>query len=162
MERTAIERQPLSGVPLPLALAVASFAAPLGVLSWLWLSLSHDVSPLSLSDAVSMLAIGYMIGTPFALGVSLLVAWPAMAWMRRRHAVAWTSTLGLSVTIGTAVYVVPTLLYLKRWISIERLYPIATMGAMAGLFAGVLLCGILRPPFRVRRHNSHARPAKAQ
>jgi hypothetical protein len=150
MERAELQRQSLSGVPLPLALAVASFAAPLGVLCWLWISLGSERAPLSLGDAIGMLQIGYLIGMPFALAVSLLIAWPAMAWMRRRHTVAWTSTLGLSVSIGVAVYVAPTMLYVGGAISLSALVPIATMGAMPGLFAGTLLCALLRPPLTVR------------
>lgn len=156
MERAVTERQSLSGVPLPLALTVASFAAPPGVLCWIWLWSGPEHAHLSLSDAIGMLEIGYLIGMPFALAVSLFIAWPLMAWMRRSHAVAWTSTLLLSVVIGVSVYVVPTLFYVRGTVSFDNLIPVATMGAMPGLFAGVLLCAILRPPLMVRRGHSGA------
>ena len=151
MARTAVERQSLSDVPLPLALTVASFAAPLGVLCWIWLRSVPEHSSLSLGDVLGMLQIGYLIGMPFALAASLLIAWPLMAWMRRIHAVAWTSTLSLSIAIGVGVYVIPTTLSGGGGLSFAKLAPIATMGATPGLFAGVLLCAILRPPLRVRR-----------
>lgn len=161
MERQATERQSLSGVPLPLALVVASFAAPLGALCWIWLTLGPYRSPLSLSDAVGMLGVGYMIGIPFALGVSLFIAWPLMAWMRRKHTVAWTSTLMLSIMVGVAVYVLPSMLYASNAIDLSVLIPIATMGAMPGLFTGILLCAILRPPLTVRRGQQSGRGVQA-
>jgi hypothetical protein len=153
MERSADSKQVLADVPLPLALATASVASPAGAVFYTWLANGAQAS--DLGDMPVVVFFGYIIGMPTALGTSLLLAWPLVAWMRRRHVVACTSITALSAMLGSIAVNVPGLTFLEG--AHGHFHPLqeAPIGAVAGLFAGLLLCAILRPPLRVPQARKH-------
>jgi hypothetical protein len=139
-------------VPLPVAVSVASFAAPLGAIACL--SVATGRWPHGVTDWLDTLKLFYLFILPVALPAALLVAWPVMAALRYVRCTAWITVLPASVLIGAATGVLPAIYFIGEHMSPKEFRNFGVVAGVSGLFAGVLLCAILRLPLRIRRENA--------